>query len=193
MKTSERLKQLAALHEAQDAGKTTQYWHLYDGWVDRRIEAISLNEFLPHCWRVKPDEPAKPSQEWLDKHGVELTGECRVAVDGELTHSVDFGTANARYDLGPMIITTIQGVECCPRWILRRKQPEYVPWTIEEWNERVGTVVQSTNPTNKCRFVITQTNGTCIWIGGQLSGFYPDQAFAGFEQLDGSPCGRRVT
>jgi len=64
-----------------------------------------------------------------------------------------------------------------------------VPWTIEEINLRVGQVVKSTNPTNPCRCVITQTNGVMVWIGGDMIARTPEYLMTYFLQLNGEVCG----
>lgn len=195
MKTSEKLKALAALYEAQESGKQLQRAHPSFGWRDELlIVEVDIDEFEPTLWRVKPEEPPKPSQEWLDKHGVELTGECRVAVTGELTHCIDFGTTNARYDIDPMVITTIPGIECCPRWILRRRPPveKWEPWTIDD--VPLPLVVRSRDQPFG-RIVL----GTILSADdhGQLQAPHGDwitfqTLLEKYVQRDGQPCGRKV-
>ena len=68
-------------------------------------------------------------------------------------------------------------------------EKKVVPWTIEEINLRVGQVVKSTNPTNPCRCVITETNGVMVWIGGDMIARTPEYLMTYFLQLNGEVCG----
>lgn len=173
------------------------------------VNAVSLNILAdrvltnPQLYRIAPDPPPnKPSQEWLDKHGVELTGECRVAVTGELTHCIDFGTTKPLYDSGPLTIHTLANVAySSPRWILRRKPPveKLEPWTIE--TVPLPLVVKSISPDASAIYQVAQVNRDGVFLLFKMnSQLEPTMRLCGYTELledfvqrDGQPCGRKVT
>lgn len=71
--TREESAKWAALLQAQADGKQLQ--RVAGGvWMTRELVGSDIIYDDPDGWRIATDLPPKPSQEWLDKHGVELTG-----------------------------------------------------------------------------------------------------------------------
>lgn len=121
----EESAKIAELFKAHAEGKS------FEGLVSGKWYAGVPTEIClactPHLWRIAPELPPKPSQEWLDKHGVELTGEFRIPVNGEIwvsenndeaLHLPSGGEVPPYYGIGA-------------RWILRKRAPAVNPWTIE--------------------------------------------------------------
>lgn len=132
-------------------------------WVMARVGVLSCyseNVF------ITPILPPKPPQDWLDKHGVELTGECRVVNKSE-TGSVIFA---ALTDYGAYILWENAWVSK-PAWILRKKAPPK-PETVdvEIKTSKYDGWLEATNPNNDSTYTLASM--PCI-VG-------PDWAFAGF-------------
>lgn len=118
---------------------------------------------------ITPILPPKPPQDWLDKHGVELTGECRVVNHSE-TGSVIFAFAD-----GEAYRICENSWISTPAWILRKKAP---PETVDvEIKTDNSGWLKATNPNNDCPYNFASM--PCI-VG-------PEWAFAGFVWGEGGP------
>ena len=115
-------------------------------------------------------------------------GGCPVALDAKIDYILRDGWKGNTKTAGNLFWQTMNtSADIIAYRVIEKK---VIPWTIEEINLRVGQVVKSTNPTNPCRCVITQTNGVMAWIGGDMIPRTPEYLATYFLQLDGSPCGK---
>ena len=129
------------------------------------------------------DIPPRPSGERCRELGVELTGECRVPVEGEWWHNInDVVTDKLRYIIDDFSRR---------RWIARRIEkpaPAVVPWTAATLpkDRQVWVRIKGTED---CGHLITDYDILGVRI--RSGGIAYHRLFGEYEQLDGSPCGER--
>lgn len=135
-------------------------------WIENR----AWDKCFGNCNFITPIEPPKPPQDWLDKHGVELTGECRLVRAGDLYYSLAYShVALCRYDHD----------ELSGRyWILRKKEPPK-PETVDVALETSYGMLRFHNPNER--------DGAMAWLASCAPCIVgPDWAFVGFV-WDGPP------
>ena len=120
---------------------------------------------------ITPIEPPKPTENWLDDRGFELTGDCRAPSVGDIY---------ADNLLGAMVPVSCDSKtsDTKPRWILRKKappKPEAVD--VEIKTSKYDGWLEATNPNNDNPYTLASM--PCI-VG-------PDWAFAGFVWGDDGP------
>lgn len=187
MTDTERIKMALPLLQALADGKQLQFRMPNDEWRAMELDCDAVLE-QPTSYRIAPDLPPKPSQEWLDKHGMEIDGDSprRIEKDGEIFAPIVF-------DYPPIIRTAERYEEkslfggC--RWILRKiakREPLYEPWTIE--------TVPSPFPQIEIRGHITEVEWADEFGVKLRDGWRHTYAslFREGKTRDGLHCGRRV-
>lgn len=186
--TKENARQWAKLLLAIADGKYVEV-KLHDrNWIGpvQVILTVDMAMLDPERYRIVERGP-KPTQEWLDERGFELTGEYRPWKNGDHFYS----SAN---DLG------IGTIDCkvnddndyayWSRWILRKKEPAYRPY--EDDPNRAGGLVRMVVILKHTgdRFLIGWSNGSMVGLAG-YGEVTLQHLFERFTFLDGTPCGVR--
>ena len=180
--TREESAKWAALLQAQADGKQLQ--RVAGGvWMPRELVGSDIIYDDPDGWRIATDLPPKPSQEWLDNHGVELTDEFRYP-GGDLHAPMNADLTPAEDDAPK------QGCICIGnRWILRRRAPQVRPWTIDTVpmplvvKSRAGTIYQ---------VVCVHKDGVDIACHKSSTELTYKWLLDAYTQRYGSPCGEVV-
>lgn len=175
--TREESAKWAALLQAQADGKPLEYMDWNHGeWVPASLRPTDFGG-SPEKWRIAPDLPPKPSQEWLDKHGVELTGECRRPTENELTCCAHEGWEVPQRCEFPETWKT-------PYWILRRRAPVVKPLSLS--HDHLGMCIVRKDNTGS-GIISGIRDGQFIIPGWGKAP--PAELARDWTRLDGSPCG----
>lgn len=193
MTDTERIKMALPLLQALADGKQLQFRMPNDEWRAMELDCDAVLD-QPTSYRIAPDLPPKPPQEWMDKHGVEIDGDSprRIEKDGEIFAPIVF-------DYPPIIRTAERYEEkslfggC--RWILRKiakPKPRYEPWDFQTVPMPLPVIFRGGTG---YQIVAVFPVGFAT-IGGQQRGWKPDihawNDLQHYAQRDGLPCGRRV-
>jgi hypothetical protein len=137
-------------------------------------------------YEIEQELPPKPPQEWLDRKGVELTGECREPRVTDNAYASYSYQDIWRQGIDKLFAThpDIKNHYNGKRWILRKKAPKVIPWGRAEW-ERVG-MVRGGYASNLVECV------TDVHVQIQGYTYTHKEASEQYTQVDGKPCTKKV-
>ncbi len=191
--TREESAKWAALLQAQADGKQIQYQYADLTWHDVTITDISG---ILTRWRIAPDLPPKPSQEWLDyanNWNCDIIEWSYSPPAGALCGSMlsGFGSPSGIPALRaePFFCEAQLNGSTDGRWILRRRAPVVKPWTIDTVPMPLVVIHKQAGRLAVC--VSADKDG--VWLisntlGGVIIVTYAN-LIRDFTQRDGSPCG----
>lgn len=115
----------ARFRAAVKEGKRIYYLDPYGRMSNTASPEIGFFPAKPECYFIEGvDIPPQPTRDWLDKHGVELTGECRRPMHKDLWH----GMSGKLWGPGEGNVASI-GDFSGRRWIVKRKDDD----GFEKW------------------------------------------------------------
>lgn len=144
--------------------------------------------------RIAPDLPPKPSQEWLDKLGIELLYGPMSHLDAQRCHpdAITIWVSGA----DEWFFTETPARDCWKAvipatvYVVRKRTTQVRPWTLA--TVPMPLVVRPKNGGSiNCGFGGFELG---VWIGcsGGVMQVFWDELLANYEQRDGSPCGEVV-
>lgn len=190
----EESAKVAQLYAAQAEGKRFEFHH-FDGWQET---TPNNGDFAvqPDRWRIAPDLPPKPSQEWLDKHGVEIVAG---PMSSERARG-DYPTNQVAwlFSANEWVSTYSPAKDCFSAgdvdnvYVIRRRAPQVKPWTID--TVPMPLVVKPRATGNL--IAILAAKSECVVMlhtdDGKTTSATYDELREHFTQRDGSPCGEVV-
>jgi len=128
--------------------------------------------------------PVKPPQEWLDARRMELTGECKAPVWGEL--HVFFNSYNQWWG-----VSELTAISKC--WMLRKREPKWRPWK-DATEVPDNLMIRGKHCADGTYFHPLVHGDGVTWLNVKThleEHLLYDELFRVYVQRDGSPCGAK--
>lgn len=184
----------AKLLQAQGEGKQLQKRCKSDTyWKNDTLDAVEMNISPVQWWRIAPDLPPKPSQEWLDQHGLEI-------VAGPMSSK----TARGNYSMSRVVwmrendrwvVTNLPAIHCFNAgdvdnvYVVRFLVPQYRPIPLSP--VYLGRVVRSIGG-HMYGILSGISPGGVYTIPGH-GNYSPESLLGGWVWEDsGLPCGEEI-